>query len=198
MRIDPIEVYTFDELSAKAKEHALENERTSDCLHIHYDYDYYKELLNEYGFLGPTIYWTGFWSQGDGACFEIKGFDVLTYLTKTKQKTKYKKIINQLNKENLELVGTIHRNQFGHHYEHANSRYFELETLDYEDVIFRLSLQELIDDLEKNIERQRYDLSNQIYRSLEKDYEAQTSDEYLSEHLTVNQVEYRNDGRLHH
>lgn len=33
-------------------------------------YDDWKETLENAGFINPEIHFSGFWSQGDGACFD--------------------------------------------------------------------------------------------------------------------------------
>lgn len=71
-RIEKIEVFTFDELSDSAKEAAREWYRQGAL-----DYDWWdgvEELAKTAGkCIGieiDRIYFSGFWSQGDGACFE--------------------------------------------------------------------------------------------------------------------------------
>lgn len=72
-------VYTFDELSEQAKEKARDNYRTGNL-----DYDWWDSVyemadtagkclgieINAKGKNTPAIYFSGFCSQGDGACFE--------------------------------------------------------------------------------------------------------------------------------
>jgi len=87
MRVIQTTVYTFDELSDKAKEKAREWYRG----HIGTDPDMFESTIEDFceivGFLGvdigtkpvrlmngktryePMVYWSGFGCQGDGACF---------------------------------------------------------------------------------------------------------------------------------
>lgn len=74
-----ITVYKFDELSDKAKEKAREWYRDGQL-----DYDWWEFVyeqadtaakhlgidIDRKGKHTPAIYFSGFWSQGDGACFE--------------------------------------------------------------------------------------------------------------------------------
>lgn len=77
-------LYKFNELSDEAKAHAIQTYWASD---VHTDFVYEDAVrmgslmgieiserawTNSNGFKGstPIIYYSGFWSQGDGACFE--------------------------------------------------------------------------------------------------------------------------------
>lgn len=65
-------IYTFDELSDEAKEKAIDNVRGGDYL----DYEWWdgvycdvKEIGEILGIENMEIMFSGFWNQGDGACF---------------------------------------------------------------------------------------------------------------------------------
>jgi hypothetical protein len=64
-------VYRFDELSDEAKEKAREWYREGNLDHDWWDgvYDMWTKALNQIGFSDVRIYFSGFSSQGDGACF---------------------------------------------------------------------------------------------------------------------------------
>ncbi len=61
----------YDELSEKAKRKAVEWMQESNGEHFDGDFviDEWKNLLGGLGFTSIEIYWSGFCSQGDGACF---------------------------------------------------------------------------------------------------------------------------------
>jgi len=74
MKTHTISVYSFDELSDTAKQKALDNHRYMEVEH----YDWWDHLYNSFiervALKGYTvsyknIHFSGFWSQGDGACF---------------------------------------------------------------------------------------------------------------------------------
>jgi len=70
--IEEVKVYKFNELSDEAKQKAIENLHD---LNTSYDWDQFitddfKEKMNAIGFVVSNTYFSGFWSQGDGACFE--------------------------------------------------------------------------------------------------------------------------------
>lgn len=72
MRTIKTTVYTFDELSDEAKQSAIDNNRD-----INIDYEWWDYIYNDTIEIGKilgiditNIYFSGFSSQGDGACFE--------------------------------------------------------------------------------------------------------------------------------
>ena len=72
MRTIETQVYSFADLSESAKEYAREQYREHNL-----DYDWYTFTYDDaktigalFGLRIDTIYFSGFWSQGDGACFE--------------------------------------------------------------------------------------------------------------------------------
>jgi len=72
MRVVETKVYTFEELSATAKEVAIENHRDVNTHDGWWEpiFEGFTEDANEAGFDVGDIYFSGFWSQGDGAMFE--------------------------------------------------------------------------------------------------------------------------------
>ena len=70
MRTEQINIFKFDELSKKARRIAVSNEQNSEHREIFYDMDNHGSMLEESGFIDPVISYSGFCSQGDGACFE--------------------------------------------------------------------------------------------------------------------------------
>lgn len=72
MRVVETEVYRFEELSATAKEVAIENHRDVNTYDGWWDpiFEGIREQGSAAGFDIADIYFSGFWSQGDGAMFE--------------------------------------------------------------------------------------------------------------------------------
>lgn len=89
-KVKTVEYFTFDKLNDKAKEKARQWYRDcsngdnyfSECI-IEDSADIAdilgidlrqtrKTRMNGEHHYAPTIYWSGFWSQGDGACFECR------------------------------------------------------------------------------------------------------------------------------
>ncbi len=89
-------VYTYNELSKEAQRKALEYNYDFNINGTEWEspvLDDRTARLEEYGFYNPKILYTGFSSQGDGACFTatLDNGGLLEFLTKTKTLTKYTK-----------------------------------------------------------------------------------------------------------
>jgi len=80
-------VYTFQELldlraAGKATERAVEKAREwlrnaqTDGEWYEFVFDTWKEAMEQIGFGEPKLYFRGFWSQGDGACFTSNSIDL--------------------------------------------------------------------------------------------------------------------------
>lgn len=75
MRTIEKEVFTFEELTEDAKEKAREwwrNCENENSSFAEYVIDDCKEIASLFGLEIDKIYYSGFYSQGDGACFEGK------------------------------------------------------------------------------------------------------------------------------
>lgn len=73
VRKKEVKIYTFDELSEKAKERAINNWRDSGNSWDSHDStmisDMFKERLEEKGLDNPKVEWSLGYCQGDGVCF---------------------------------------------------------------------------------------------------------------------------------
>jgi len=112
-------VYKLHELPPEARKKAIEK------LHD-INVDYYwsevtqwnqKDYLGEHGFSDTEILFSGFWSQGDGACFtgHMDSEGLLKFLTTTKQLNKYKKLVRALKNGTLYVnIKITHTNRYCH------------------------------------------------------------------------------------
>src|SRR6266516_6387233 len=94
MQTVTITIYKFDELSEDAKKRALEQMRDNNTEvgdWWQFVYEDWQTKLEENGFFAVTIYFSGFWSQGDGASFEGK-VDVAKWLTVNKKRRNYRAV----------------------------------------------------------------------------------------------------------
>jgi|GEM_PF-1420670 len=182
-------VYLLEELSEKAKQKAIEKNRT-----INVDYgDWYtgvvegwQEILGQCGFCNAEIYFRGFWSQGDGACFDAS---VNLDFFFASPKYRHLKRIQNL------IEVTITKNQYANHYHHAKTRYVEVALDDYSGRRFP-RVGQLLDQLQVDIEQARESYCNGIYEALRQEYESQTSDNAVAETLVANEYEFMSDGEL--
>lgn len=160
-------------------------------------YEMFKERMAEQGILVTDIYFSGFYSQGDGACFEGYIEDTKKFLATNFKPDEYP-FIRKL----LEHGGDIKFScgHFGHYY-HENSVAFDIDndifgyvlpiTTDFHDQIvlawdeaLSLEMEEFTDD-SKEIFRNNM---RQLYRELEQDYDYLTSDEAVWEAIESNEL----------
>lgn len=186
MRTIRTKVYKFDELSEQAKQVAIEEHRD-----INVDWDWYepmfegfKEQLEEVGFYDVDIFFSGFYSQGDGASFDGK-INPLKFAETENEKRVAKLIDNGL------LEGfTIEKTSYASHYSHEKTRYVDVWRDD------RKNIDSVLVSLCEKIEAKRLELSKQIYNDLYKAYEELQSDEFISETLVANDYEFLSNGKM--
>lgn len=176
MRTVRTKVYKFSELSEKAKERAIEKHYD-----INVDYEWHKwtteeqeERLTALGFVNPKIMFSGFASQGDGACFICDNVDFRVFLD-----GKYAAFASVLS------CSITHTWRY----------YFATSTtvnLNIEDNI----TDEDYNEIEKAVEEEREKLGNEIYRILEKAYDYLTSEEAIRETIEANDYEFTKEGNI--
>jgi len=207
MRTAQVEVYTFDELSDDAKERAREWWRSNlyfqdaDCLFSDFDkvavilgvvFDQRQVPLMNGSVRGePKIYYSGFWSQGDGACFE-------GYYT-------YNKGASRAVREYAPQDSVLHRIaddlqaiQRPAFYGLSASishrgRYYHSGCMD-----IRVNHDERrpTDYEEEGIDQVMRDFADWMYRQLESEYEYQMSNEVVDECIRINEYEFNDDGSI--
>lgn len=204
-------VYSFDELDDDAKENArqwwregigddfhadtiLEDaERVAKILGIEFN----QKTVNLYG--GGTrqeskIYWSGFASQGDGACFEgsysfAKGSQkaIREYAP---QDTVLHDIADSLAKVQRPFFYALsascsHR---GHYY-HSGCMSVSV------DVDTNITWQDITDNAESTIIDAMREFADWIYDQLRKEYEYQMSDECIDETIIANEYTFTKKGK---
>jgi len=196
-------IYTFDELSDAAKEKAREWYRNGQL-----DYDWWEFVyeqadtaakhlgidIDRKGKNTPSIYFSGFWSQGDGACFEgsyryKKGWrsallhefgpgDTLNELLSIGQSLQ-----EIQSKQFYKLEATCrHRG----HYQHSGCMSVEVTHAD--------SMYRDIGDDEDYIRDALRLFADWIYDCLEKEHDWLTSDEQVDEALLGGGYTFNEDG----
>lgn len=216
MRTIEVNLYQFNELDDDAKEKAREWYRRDldvdyDCViddfvtiaeMIGINFDYQSVPLMGGGTRRkPKIWFSGFGSQGDGACFEG------TYSYKPDASAKVREYAPQdetlheisdhlatLQREyNGKLtVGITHRRgQYSH--EHSVDLDVSVDDLDIDEEGNEVQIEVTSDDEEKVGDLLR-DLMRYLYRRLEKEYEYQHSDEVVDEAIITNEYEFTEDG----
>lgn len=179
------DVYSYDELDEAAKEKVLIEFSDINVEHDWYDgvFEQWVEKLHNIGFSSADIEFSGFYSQGDGACFSASPDlgALVTYLKFPK------KDIEKIRQWEYQGKATGVIRTLGHMYSHENMRRFDIDA-DANDA--------LIDRLTEKGEELRHDLSKQIYKDLKKSYEYLTSREAIEQTIRDNEYEFTKEGKF--
>lgn len=192
MRTATIDIYTFEELDEKGKEKAREWYRSgNDFFGADFIIEDAKNIASMFGLDIDNIYWSGFWSQGDGACFtgryEYKKGALKTIKAECPNDMELHRIVEQLQYEQARyfFAVTAHIEHRGHYYhsgclsidiEHCYNKYQDVGKFDT--------------DLFRNF-------ADWIYKRLEKEWEYQNSVEAVEESMICNGYEFNRDGSIY-
>ena len=212
MEIVQTPVYTFDELSDRAKEKArdwwregFEFDSHAECVIDDaatvadlFGLDIRQRRVNtpmhpthKWGY-APSVYYSGFSSQGDGACFEgryqYKKGALAAVKAYAPQDTDLHGIVKALQDAQRKAfyklgANTAHR---GHYY-HSGCMSVDVCNLDdrWRD----------IGTLEDDVRDALRWFADWIYKQLEEAYNFKTSDEIVDEHLAANGYTFTEDGK---
>jgi hypothetical protein len=203
-------VYRFHELSDAAKDSARAWYREGD-----FDYDWFGFVYEDFEriceILGlrlktrtvrlqgggsrqdPCIWFSGFWSQGDGACFEAlysHGKQALRrireYAPQDAELHRIADVLQAIQRRNFYQLraDATHR---GHYY-HACSMMISVER-------DSPSYQVMTIDVEEAVIESFRDLARWLYRQLEREYEYLTSDETVDAEISANGYTFTASGR---
>lgn len=196
-------VYAYNELSDKAKEKAKawysETLDSSDYYHVQ---ENFEDQLRIIGFYDVVTQWSGFNSQGDGACFtgRFECSDVATALAKLNEYHNFDKefleqaaiILNIAN--NFNMKGETLRFRVIH-----SGRYYHHNSIDLSDVeiqnnetgqTFALS-----DEGECDIRRACRMLCIDLYKRLDDQNDELYSDEQINETMAANEYTFLENGQ---
>lgn len=184
---ETFKIYSFDELPDEAKEYAIENMRTSES-YLSYDwwdiiYEDATTIARLMGWDIGKIYFSGFWSQGDGACFEgsleykIGSYKNVTEYAPNDETIAFiaKKWQELQRKHFYALHATI--NQCGHYY-HERSMSCDVEDTRIDNYWYNVPYES-----EKEILELCAEFAQWIYKNLEKHYDYLMSDEGIADFL---------------
>ena len=196
MRTEALHIYTYEELSDEAKAKARDwYRKNDDNEYSEFVIDDAKEVAALMGWEIDKVYYNGFWSQGDGACFEgtlryNKGCAKLveSYAPLDKELHRIAKAWQTLQgRSSYALRATVkHR---GHYY-HEMCTVFDCENTRNQYDLLNAGKE----DDTKEIAR---DFMRWIYKRLEAEYEYSVSDEVVEENIIANGYEFTADGEIH-
>ena len=203
-------VYRLDELPNAAKEKARAWYREGGFDHDWYEFVYadFETICSVLGLhlktrpvrlMGggtrqkPCIYFSGFWSQGDGACFEAS----YAYNRNAPrlirdhapQDTELHRIADSL--QVVQRCNFYQLRAEAHHRGHYYHEYCMVIAVERESP----TCQDMTADAEDTLIEALRDLARWLYRQLEREYEYQTSNEMVDEAITANAYTFTDTGR---
>ena len=190
--------YTYDELTEDAQKTAIEKCRTATTEDFEWwrdDYDYWKEKLAKLGYEVEDIWFSGFWSQGDGACFE-GSLNVLEWLEATdgeKQDASTRSLRYWLKRLDpaAAYVNIGHRGNYCHKF----TMYVEVEWAEWPEPP---KAGEQLLALEPAILDHARDMAQKIYDGLQETCEGMMKDDYIADHLQINEYLFWKNGHPAH
>jgi hypothetical protein len=218
MKTVEIQVYEFDELTDAAKETARNWWRKSSEGDTFYSESVTEDLCQIAPLLGidiafhsvrlgngktrqePSIWWSGFWSQGDGACFEgtwrasaVQPGKLREFAPLDEDLHRIAEAIEKAAKDQPFLSIEITHN---YRYYFAKSVNMEERCFDNEDnnLAENEALWPAQEAAFKLAQQALWDLMDWLYRTLEKEYEYHNADEQIDESIRCNDYEFTEDG----
>lgn len=203
-------VFKFEELDESAQSKALDYFREGACADSWWYESIYEDTARIFDILGiysekrvplmngktrtePAIWFSGFASQGDGACFEgsysYKKGSAKAIREHAPQDSGLHRIADELQalqrRAFYSLSASVkHR---GHYY-HSGCT-----SIDVED---SRRPYDIDSELEEGVAQALRDLMDWIYKQLESEYEYQTSDDCIRENIDANGYEFDESGNL--
>ena len=177
-----ITAYEFEELTDEAQARAIENSRYSEVEHDNWYlpvYEDHTDQLAQVGVADPTIRFSGFFSQGDGACFMSDNINLPVLLAAMKDGGYRVDPVWETEAISGALTVDIQKGtaSFCYHYDHSNT------ITAYAQYVGDLMSSAEVADFEDAVTRWAKKTADSICRDLESFYNELTSDEYISDLL---------------
>jgi len=181
-------VYKFDELSDDAKEKArawYRDASAGDNYFAESIIDDAKAIGELMGITIKDVYWSGFWSQGDGACFTGSYDYAKGSVAAVTSYAPHDLVLHRIARDLLNAQKRVfyrasatfsHRSRYSH--EHSVS----------------IECHDCSDDVCEAIAEALRDLMRWVYNSLEAEYEYQNANEQVDENIRANEYEFDEDG----
>ena len=206
-------VYNFDELGTSAKERARQHYRDMSCSDEWWD-SIYEDAIEVANILGieisrrpvklcgggtrtePAIYFSGFSSQGDGACFEgsysYKKDCAKEIKEYAPQDAELLRIAIALQcAQSCAAYGLKATIKHHGHYNHSGCMEVDVTKVDAQDEEVDITAAE-----EKEITKCLRDFADWIYKRLEDEHDYRNADEQIDESIKANDPDFEEDGSL--
>ena len=199
MRTVQVQVFNFNELSPAAKQVALDNFRE---INTHMDWsepiqEDFRERATQAGFEIEDIFFSGFWSQGDGAMFTYAGFSdaLLNNFADQLDLSDADKVI--VKAQGYASGKGLHRGNYYHEKSCEHHIWLDSNNPDWEYGTDLIDTINSTDAFDKYVIKTYEDLCTELYRDLEKYHEELTSDEAVQEGIEDNEYEFLEDGQTY-
>ena len=191
-RIHETTLYKFDELSTESKERAISSfQEDEDYLAYEWDEDTINDftiILELIGYCDIACYFSGFWSQGDGACFSAKFSRNKRCLEKVKKYCpKEEKILDIV--EQIQYEIPLHEE---YEIKHSGRYYHEYCTN-----VYYLGDNNKAEQLDKRFLELSRQLMKILYKKINDEHDYLKSSEAITEFIIANDYEFTEDGILH-
>jgi len=217
--------YSFEDLPEESKKKALEKNRDINVEYQDWHdpvIEGFEEDMKELGLEDVIVEYSGFYSQGDGASFTARVDDEEKFLRDalgitnstefldmgddedtSKQDDDLRQLMGDLRnigydtREKLkpeDLYINIERISSRYHHENTIAASVEIEELDVEDD--DRDWDKFRDEMESIVTEWARDKSQELYRTLEKDWDSLQSDEEVAETLIAGDYEFNLEGEI--
>lgn len=186
--------------NSERRENLLEEHRYINVEHDHWwdgVYETFKEDMKALGIHVARMYFSGFCSQGDGACFEGTLDNTWTYLDHH-HKDQYPMIRKLLEHDGEVYVNCKHSGNYYHQY--CTEFWVSANTLtgmvpqptEFHEIIvgqWQDQLEDELNEFEKDVTEQWRTYMQDLYFKLEKEYDYLVSDEAVWETIEANELD---------
>lgn len=175
-------VYKFKELKKEIQDKVIEklNDINTDYEWWEYMFKDWTAKLEKLGYNDVKIYFNGFSSQGDGACFTAQ-IDLLKWAKTHKLSAREIKAIDK-----GDITGRITHN-YGYYF--STSTNVDINSSNDNDYINKTR-----EKIEKMIVEEREELGDELYRELKKENDYLTSKEAIIETIEAYDYDFLEDG----
>lgn len=196
-------VYNYSDLllpeNLGIKEKVIERFKNSDS-YLDYEWWSYEEFYedaNKKGFDIDKIYFSGFYSQGDGAMFEGDfrlNFDSEIELIKSYVKNN--RIADSIKKGTISVYCSF--KHYGHYYHEKSYKYsFDIETNGNTKYMHCYpNIESALEFLESDITSDYESFCSGMYSDLKKQWDYLNSEESILEHINANEYEFDQNGKI--
>lgn len=194
MRIEVIkkEVYSYEDIIKEDNKNVLDNILEKWDSEFFHDFIIEEkiEMLESLGYNDCTIYYNGFYNQGDGACFICENIDIEKIIKRHDFKIKFGLqdfFINQIENKKITHSGRYyHENSINFQGYYCSNEYSNIDNY----------LEKVFLEIEKIINKEIKELSRGIYKTLENEYIYQNSKEYIIDMILNNDYEFYENGEM--